>query len=176
MAISPEQSDICVIKENLGTGLADSIVKAKAEMATIPDDDERLLAELGYEQVKPDHPILPEFANSEKGLKRSFTRWSTVSYAVSVLGVLGSVPATFGNPLALGGPAAAVWAWPTGSLMAQFIASSGTYSRRDCEVRAHCYSCRTGIGLSHSRRNVFCDQKCRSEEAFGDLVLGNWLV
>jgi amino acid transporter len=50
--------------------------------------------------------------------------WSTVSYAISILGVLGSVPATFGPPLAAGGPATAVWCWFFGSCMAMCIGSS----------------------------------------------------
>ncbi|KAF1816193.1 amino acid permease 2 [Eremomyces bilateralis CBS 781.70] len=77
-------------------------------MATIQDDDERLLARIGYRQE----------------LSREFTKWSTVSYAISILGVLGSVPATIGSPLHSGGPATAVWAWFIGSCMAYCIASS----------------------------------------------------
>ncbi|ATZ47269.1 hypothetical protein BCIN_02g05620 [Botrytis cinerea B05.10] len=79
-----------------------------SNMATIENDDERLLNRIGYTQ----------------DLRRHFSKWSTLSYAVSVLGVLGSVPATFGSPLSLGGPAAAVWAWFFGSVMAQIISSS----------------------------------------------------
>lgn len=78
-------------------------------MATIQDDDERLLARIGYKQE----------------LRREFTKWSTVSYAISILGVLGSQPATYGVPISLGGPATAVWAWFIGSVMAYVIASSG---------------------------------------------------
>ena len=77
-------------------------------MATIENDDERLLARIGYKQE----------------LRREFTKWSTVSYAVSILGVLGSVPATYGAPISAGGPATAVWAWFIGSFMAMAIASS----------------------------------------------------
>lgn len=57
-------------------------------------------------------------------MRREFSKWSTVSYAISILGVLGSVPATFGPPLSAGGPATAVWCWFIGSLMAMCIASS----------------------------------------------------
>ncbi|TVY23697.1 putative amino-acid permease [Lachnellula hyalina] len=78
------------------------------EMATIQDDDERLLAQIGYNQ----------------DMSRHFNQWSILSYAVSVLGVLGSVPATYGTPLSLGGPAAAVWAWFIGSIMASFTSAS----------------------------------------------------
>ncbi|KAJ5582278.1 Amino acid/polyamine transporter I [Penicillium sp. DV-2018c] len=77
-------------------------------MATIRDDDELLLARIGYKQE----------------LRREFSKWSTISYAISILGVLGSVPATFGAPLATGGPAAAVWCWLIGSCMAMCIGSS----------------------------------------------------
>ncbi|KIW03109.1 uncharacterized protein PV09_05754 [Verruconis gallopava] len=85
-----------------------SAVPTATTMATIEDDDERLLARIGYKQE----------------LKREFTKWSTVSYAISILGVLGSVPATFGSPISSGGPATAVWAWFIGSVMAMCIASS----------------------------------------------------
>ena len=57
-------------------------------------------------------------------MRREFSKWSTVSYAISILGVLGSVPATFAPPLASGGPATAVWCWFIGSCMAMCIASS----------------------------------------------------
>ncbi|KAJ5513978.1 hypothetical protein N7463_003530 [Penicillium fimorum] len=77
-------------------------------MATIHNDDELLLARIGYKQE----------------LRREFSKWSTVSYAISILGVLGSVPATFGAPLAAGGPATAVWCWLIGSCMAMCIGSS----------------------------------------------------
>ncbi|KAI9374305.1 amino acid/polyamine transporter I [Aspergillus egyptiacus] len=77
-------------------------------MPTIHDDDELLLARIGYKQE----------------LRREFSKWSTVSYAISILGVLGSVPATFGAPLAAGGPATAVWCWFLGSIMAFCIGSS----------------------------------------------------
>ncbi|KAF2012113.1 amino acid permease 2 [Aaosphaeria arxii CBS 175.79] len=77
-------------------------------MATIENDDDRLLERIGYTPV----------------LQRHFSRWSTVSYAISILGVLGSVPATFGSPMSSGGPATAVWAWFFGSIMAYCIASS----------------------------------------------------
>ncbi|EEA20771.1 hypothetical protein EYB25_008257 [Talaromyces marneffei] len=82
--------------------------RPSADMATIYDDDERLLARIGYKQE----------------LRREFSRWSTVSYAISILGVLGSVPATFTFPLAAGGPAAVVWCWFIGSCMAMCVGSS----------------------------------------------------
>jgi hypothetical protein len=66
-------------------------------------------------------------SNRQQVLQRHFSRWSTVSYAISILGVLGSVPATFGAPMSSGGPATAVWAWFIGSIMAYCIASSGTF-------------------------------------------------
>ncbi|KAL4992523.1 amino acid/polyamine transporter I [Aspergillus falconensis] len=77
-------------------------------MPTLHDDDELLLSRIGYKQE----------------LRREFSKWSTISYAISILGVLGSVPATFGAPLAAGGPATAVWCWFLGSIMAFCIGSS----------------------------------------------------
>ncbi|KAL6240068.1 hypothetical protein BDW75DRAFT_2070 [Aspergillus navahoensis] len=77
-------------------------------MPALHDDDELLLARIGYKQE----------------LRREFSKWSTISYAISILGVLGSVPATFGAPLAAGGPATAVWCWFLGSIMAFCIGSS----------------------------------------------------
>ncbi|EKD18816.1 amino acid permease [Drepanopeziza brunnea f. sp. 'multigermtubi' MB_m1] len=65
-------------------------------MPGVEDGDERLLNKIGYTQ----------------DLSRHFTKWSTLSYAISILGVLGSVPATFGSPLALG-VAELVSAYPT---------------------------------------------------------------
>lgn len=96
-------------------------------MATIQDDDELLLARIGYRQVRPSCPYRTWMANSvqwSQELRREFSKWSTVSYAISILGVLGSVPATFGSPLSAGGPATAVWCWLIGSCMAMCIGSS----------------------------------------------------
>ncbi|CAL3969644.1 unnamed protein product [Diplocarpon coronariae] len=97
---------------SLGTERGRTDKYAPPPMAPLGDEDERLLNQIGYTQ----------------DLTRHFTKWSTLSYAISVLGVLGSVPATFGSPLSLGGPASSVWAWFVGSLMASCISSSGRSS------------------------------------------------
>lgn len=68
-------------------------------------------------RANPNHSWIQE-------LRREFSKWSTISYAISILGVLGSVPATFGSPLSAGGPATAVWCWLIGSCMAMCIGSS----------------------------------------------------
>ncbi|KAJ9195280.1 hypothetical protein DTO027B5_6501 [Paecilomyces variotii] len=103
------------LRKSGGSGITDSkkatdkgTATPVPRMATIRDDDERLLARIGYKQE----------------LRREFSKWSTVSYAISILGVLGSVPATFGSPLEAGGPATAVWCWFFGSCMAMCIGSS----------------------------------------------------
>lgn len=62
------------------------------EAQTISNDDQ-LLRDIGY---KPD-------------FNREFTRLSTLSYAISIMGVLGSVPATWASPAGAGGPATAIW-------------------------------------------------------------------
>ncbi|EXJ84061.1 hypothetical protein A1O3_04728 [Capronia epimyces CBS 606.96] len=72
------------------------------------DADDAVLAQAGYAQ---------EF-------RREFTRFSTLSYAIQIMGVLGSVGATWSTPLAAGGPAAAVWCWFSGSFFALCIALS----------------------------------------------------
>ncbi|KAA6411637.1 MAG: amino acid variant [Lasallia pustulata] len=87
---------------------ADTAAGTTGQAAIIEDDDERLLARIGYKQE----------------LRREFTKWSTVSYAISIEGVLGSVPATFGIAIIAGGPATAVWCWFIGSIMATCIALS----------------------------------------------------
>lgn len=72
--------------------------KQSVEAGHIVDCDVGQLQSLGYKQ---------EF-------RREFTRWSTLSYAISIMGVLGSVPATWSAPLAAGGPTTATWAWISG--------------------------------------------------------------
>ncbi|KIX08408.1 uncharacterized protein Z518_03064 [Rhinocladiella mackenziei CBS 650.93] len=75
---------------------------------SITDADDDLLRHIGYKQ---------EF-------RREFTRWSTLSYAISIMGVLGSVSASWYSPLAAGGPATAIWCWFSGSFFALCIALS----------------------------------------------------
>lgn len=115
----PENSDKKPAQRQDAKAAHDGFNVQARPMATIQDDDERLLARIGYKQE----------------LRREFTKWSTVSYAISILGVLGSQPATYGVPLSVGGPATAVWAWFIGSFMAFVIASSGIspfLARQDC--------------------------------------------
>ena len=91
------------------------------------NDDEQLLARLGYKQVRCASADVTSSMDTDitsQELRREFNKWSTVSYAISVLGVLGSQPATYGVPLGVGGPATAVWAWLVGSCMSAVIASS----------------------------------------------------
>lgn len=101
----------------------------------------------------------------EKVLQRHFSRWSTVSYAISILGVLGSVPATFGSPMSAGGPATAVWAWFIGSIMAYCIASSGTHPAF-CRAKTMLISKsrRVGLCVPDSWRHVLCHEaRCPSQ-------------
>lgn len=92
------------------------------------DDDARLLARIGYKQVCLGPRWRNFIVDFSQELRREFTKWSTVSYAISILGVLGSQPATYGVPITVGGPATAVWAWFIGSVMAYIIATSGTHA------------------------------------------------
>ena len=83
------------------------------EVGTIENADNELLQSIGYRQVRP----LSRWKLGGQGsdfvvqeFRREFTRWSTLSYAISIMGVLGSVPATYSTPLAADGPTTAVWA------------------------------------------------------------------
>lgn len=82
--------------------------KHSIEVGQTIDADDGQLQSLGYKQ---------EF-------RREFTRWSTLSYAISIMGVLGSVPATWSAPLAAGGPTTAIWAWFSGTFFALCLALS----------------------------------------------------
>ncbi|MCJ1382102.1 hypothetical protein MMC17_005214 [Xylographa soralifera] len=90
------KSGLAIASKVLESPISDEFKVARGgpddTIATVPDDDERLLAQIGYRQ---------EF-------RREFNRLSTISFAISILGVLGSVPATIGSPLMAGGPATAV--------------------------------------------------------------------
>ncbi|TFK49035.1 APC amino acid permease [Heliocybe sulcata] len=57
-------------------------------------------------------------------LRREFTRFSTLSFALGILGCSASIASTFNSPLLLGGPATAVWAWFLGSFGCLAIAAS----------------------------------------------------
>ncbi|KAI0129112.1 amino acid permease [Xylariales sp. AK1849] len=96
------------VNDQAGTG--EHPIRAGGSFSEIgpEDDSDALLASIGYKQ---------EF-------RREFTKWSTLSYAISIMGVLGSVPATWASPLAAGGPATAIWAWFFGAFFSLCIALS----------------------------------------------------
>lgn len=116
-------------KSSMKASSMDAGTETRRQAAVIDDDDERLLARIGYKQV---HCLLPVSKGGQlklsQELRREFTKWSTVSYAISIEGVLGSVPATFGIAIIAGGPATAVWCWLIGSFMSTCIALSSSYS------------------------------------------------
>lgn len=62
------------------------------EQGIIVDRDTDLLEHIGYKQVGKAWNILKpgDKADGKKEFRREFTRWSTLSYAASVMGVLGS--------------------------------------------------------------------------------------
>ena len=118
-------------------------------------------------------------------LQRHFSQWSTVSYAISILGVLGSVPATFGVPMASGGPATCVWAWFIGSVMAYCIASSGMLRDKSsiCHVNVYAFlidmqtnSRRTGICVPNRGWHVLCNETRRTSESCRRMGVDHWLV
>ncbi|KAH8116138.1 amino acid/polyamine transporter I [Phellopilus nigrolimitatus] len=57
-------------------------------------------------------------------LRKEFTNFSTLSFALGVLGCAASIASTINTPLLLGGPATAVWAWFLGSFGCLAIATS----------------------------------------------------
>ena len=75
--------------------------------------DNNLLEKIGYRQGSSRSMAPPKYfpLTSCTEFKREFTRLSTLSYAISIMGVLGSVPATYSVPLSSAGPAAAIWCW-----------------------------------------------------------------
>ncbi|KAF8314483.1 APC amino acid permease [Clavulina sp. PMI_390] len=88
--------------------------------------------------VDKDDKLL-EAIGVHRELSREFTSWSTISFALSILGCVASIASTFNTPLLYGGPAAAVWSWFMGSwgclaiavsvaeLVSAYPSSSGVY-------------------------------------------------
>lgn len=62
------------------------------ERGTVVDKDVDLLEQIGYKQVCKalNTFVYGDKAEYKKEFRREFTRWSTLSYAASVMGVLGS--------------------------------------------------------------------------------------
>lgn len=48
-------------------------------------------------------------------LNREFSSWSTLSFALSIIGCVSSIASIFNTPLLYGGPGAAIWSWFLGS-------------------------------------------------------------
>lgn len=69
---------------------------AVGSIVDVHDTDEDILRDIGYKQVRLPiahtsiHPGCGSLADIYQELKREFTRWSTLSYAVAVQGLLGS--------------------------------------------------------------------------------------
>ncbi|KAI5120886.1 hypothetical protein M0805_002986 [Coniferiporia weirii] len=57
-------------------------------------------------------------------LRKEFTNFSTISFAMGILGCAASIASTINTPLLYGGPATAVWAWFMGSFGCLAIAAS----------------------------------------------------
>ncbi|KDQ58795.1 hypothetical protein JAAARDRAFT_193315 [Jaapia argillacea MUCL 33604] len=74
---------------------------------TIEEEDERL-RQLGI----------------RRELRKEFTNFTTLSFALGILGCSASIASTFNTPLLLGGPATAIWAWFLGCFGCLAIAAS----------------------------------------------------
>ncbi|KAF8522492.1 amino acid/polyamine transporter I [Hysterangium stoloniferum] len=72
------------------------------------DDDAAILKQLGLRHE----------------LRREFTKFSSISLGMAVLGCAQSIAATANIPLLLGGPATLVWSWAIGSVGCMAMASS----------------------------------------------------
>ena len=83
------------------------------EAGNVVELDNHLLEEIGYRQGSSRSMTVSKRSplTSCAEFKREFTRLSTLSYAISIMGVLGSVPATYAVPLSSAGPAAPIWCW-----------------------------------------------------------------
>ncbi|BGP03776.1 polyamine transporter tpo5 [Rhodotorula toruloides] len=75
------------------------VLARDGDSSSTAGSDEAILAQLGYKQ---------EF-------RREFTNLSTISFAMSIMGVASSVVTTFNTPFTLGGPASVVWCWFIGA-------------------------------------------------------------
>ncbi|GAA6019636.1 hypothetical protein JCM10207_006950 [Rhodosporidiobolus poonsookiae] len=83
-----------------------NVVVVPPSIQEVSEDDR--LAALGYK---------PEFA-------REFSNLSTLSFALSIMGVCSSVASTLNTPLLSGGPASVVWCWFIGCIMCMCLGVS----------------------------------------------------
>jgi len=60
----------------------------------------------------------------KRELRKEFTNFSTLSFALGILGCAASIASTLNTPLLLGGPASVIWAWLVGSFGCLAIAAS----------------------------------------------------
>ncbi|GAA6034140.1 hypothetical protein JCM8097_000715 [Rhodosporidiobolus ruineniae] len=82
------------------------VVVVPDSIREVTEDDR--LAQLGYK---------PEFV-------REFGNLSTISFALSIMGVAGTVASTLDTPLLSGGPASVVWCWFIGTCMCMCLGLS----------------------------------------------------
>lgn len=52
----------------------------------------------------------------QRQLERKFSKFTTISFAMGIMGTAASITSTVNTPLLLGGPAATVWAWLLGAV------------------------------------------------------------
>ncbi|KAF8512146.1 amino acid/polyamine transporter I [Hysterangium stoloniferum] len=80
--------------------------KFQSEVSSSSDDD--VLRELGI----------------QRELKREFSTFSTISFAMGVSGCAATIASTVNTPLLLGGPATTIWAWLLGAVGCLALAAS----------------------------------------------------
>jgi len=74
------------------TATPDGSEVSSVQGSIVADSDVDLLEHIGYKQVGRAQQMLSpdDEADRKKEFRREFTRWSTLSYAASIMGVLGS--------------------------------------------------------------------------------------
>ncbi|KAF8523466.1 amino acid/polyamine transporter I [Hysterangium stoloniferum] len=90
------------------TNPASSLEYKRSDTIQQQDDDSAILRQLGLKHE----------------LRREFTRFSTISLSMAIMGCAQSIAPTANTPLLLGGPATLVWSWAVGSVGSMAIATS----------------------------------------------------
>ncbi|KIJ23281.1 hypothetical protein M422DRAFT_74895 [Sphaerobolus stellatus SS14] len=81
---------------------------AQVNVTGVYDNEDRVLEQLGI----------------HRELRREFSKFSTISFALGIMGTAATIASTANTPLLLGGPAVLIWAWLLGAVGCVAIASS----------------------------------------------------
>ncbi|GJJ09906.1 hypothetical protein Clacol_004130 [Clathrus columnatus] len=105
-----------MIDEDVVVGLnrSSSEVEVSLQSPVVSEDSDGILEELGL----------------HRELKRKFSKFTTISFAMGIMGTAASITSTANTPLLLGGPAATIWAWLLGAveLVSAYPTAGGIYT------------------------------------------------